>query len=250
MATIFCFSSTGNSLHTARVIAEKISATVKPMTKTAEICNDDVVGFVFPVYFWGLPKAVERFISAIEITNKNAYVFSLATCGGKASGVNGAVKKLLKKKGIKLAFGKNVKSVENYIPMFKVNNSEEFQKKVDANIELIAKEIEEKKHRKVAPYTFINKIVYSLFPANKADSDSLFTVSKDCNSCGICKMVCPASNIEYQNGKPVFLHKCEHCIACVHACPKSAINWKQSTENKQRYLNPNISIKELSEFNS
>lgn|GEM_PF-5474137 len=51
MSTIFCFSSTGNSLYVAKSIAEKINADVLSMSKPVTSCSDDVIGFVFPIYF-------------------------------------------------------------------------------------------------------------------------------------------------------------------------------------------------------
>jgi Pyruvate/2-oxoacid:ferredoxin oxidoreductase delta subunit len=32
-----------------------------------------------------------------------------------------------------------------------------------------------------------------------------------------------AGNIKIADGKPLFLHKCEQCMACIQWCPKSAI---------------------------
>ena len=55
MATIYCFSSIGNSLYAAKKISERIGAGLVSMTKSFGRCNDDTIGFVFPVYFWGLP---------------------------------------------------------------------------------------------------------------------------------------------------------------------------------------------------
>lgn len=250
MAKVFCFSSTGNSLYISKVIAEKVNGSVVSMTTAVNSCDDDIIGFVFPTYFWGLPKTVHKFISNININNKNAYIFAVTTYGSYSLGVLGAVDKLLEQKNIGLSYGAGIKSVENYIIYFEVNDSDDLHKLVDKKLDIIADEITHKKSRKVAKYTIINKIVYSMFPAKNANCDKNFTVSDSCNNCGICKKVCPSNNIDYMNSKPVFLHNCEHCLACIHACPTYAILWKNSTIHKKRYLNPNIKLKELSEFNS
>lgn len=248
MAKIFCFSSTGNSLHTAEIIAEKIDAKVIPMTRPTESCSDDVIGFVFPAYFWGLPKIVERFIKTLSMTNKNAYIFTVVTYGGVIWGVPGIVRNILKKKGLSLSYGTKIKSVENYLPGYKVNDSEEFQQQIDGNIDKVAHEIAEKQYNRVVPYTVLNKLIYSFFPGKHENCDNNFNVSPTCTGCGICQKVCPMDNIRIETGNPVFLHKCEHCLACIHACPAQAIDWKASTTGKQRYCNPHVSASGLISF--
>lgn len=94
-------------------------------------CGDltgDVIGFVFPVYFWGLPLTVERFLDNIRITNKSAYVFAVADYGGYAAGVIGAVGKKLSRMGLKLSYGNSVKMGENYIPAFSARDSDKLRR--------------------------------------------------------------------------------------------------------------------------
>lgn len=250
MATVFCFTSTGNSLYVSKKIAEDIGANVVSMTKSVTTCEDDVIGFVFPVYFWGLPKIVERFISNIKITNESAYIFAVVTYGNVISGVTGAVKNILKQKGLTLSYGGAIKSVENYIPGYKVNDSEELQKSADQNLKIISGEIAARRHNKIGSFTVLNKFIYSLFPGKHSGCDKFFTVSEKCTGCGICQNICPADNITLESGKPDFHHNCEHCLACIHACPANSIEWKKSTINKQRYRNPHISLNEMQSFNS
>lgn len=254
MATIYCFTSTGNSLYAARKIAEKIDANVVSMTQAVDICDDDIIGFVFPTYFFGLPKIVERFISNLNITNKGAYIFAVTTYGTITYGVLGAVDKILSKKQLKVSYGNTLKSVENYIVGYVVNDTEELHKQIDGNLDVIAKEIAEKRHNRLAKYSILNKIIYSTGPAKHGDCDRFFTVSGNCTGCGICQNVCPVNNIIIEDGNPVFGHNCEHCIACIHACPVAAMEWKKSTKkstvNRKRYRNPHVSLNELIKFNS
>ncbi|MCF2702640.1 4Fe-4S binding protein [Enterocloster clostridioformis] len=58
-------------------------------------------------------------------------------------------------------------------------------------------------------------------------------------------MICPAKNIEIINGFPSFQHRCQQCMACIQLCPQNAINYKNKTQKRQRYHNPNISIQDL-----
>ena len=252
MAVVFCFTSTGNSLYTAKKIAEQIKASVIPMNSASfgksAAFNDDVIGFVYPVFFWGLPRLVARFISQMRIENKNAYIFSVATYGGVVKGANGQLNDLLKAKGAHLSYGVNLKCVENYIPRYKVNDSEEMRKKVDAKIEKITDSIKNRESNKIEAYTIMNKLIHRSLP--DTHSDRYFSVSPSCTGCKICQKVCPAANIEIKESKPSFLGKCEHCLACLQNCPSRAIDWKNKTQGKNRYRHFAVTLDDMISFNS
>jgi len=248
MATIFCFSSTGNSLYAAKCIAEKANATVLSMSKPVTSCSDDVIGFVFPVYFWGLPKLVTKFISNLDIQSKDAYIFAVTTYGGAAFGVTGLLNQLLIPKGVSLQYSSKIKCVENYTPMYKINDTKAVHEKTESAIKNTVDDILVKKRKKPEFNTFINTISYSAFPAQKEDCDKNFIIQPNCSNCGCCAAICPVSNITMQDGHPAFQHHCEHCLACVHVCPAGAIQWKSKPKDKGRYRNPNVGQKELTEF--
>jgi hypothetical protein len=45
----------------------------------------DRIGFVYPTYFWGLPKRVIEFAKGINLeSNKDAYYYAITTYGGSA----------------------------------------------------------------------------------------------------------------------------------------------------------------------
>ena len=248
MATIFCFSSTGNSLYAANKIAGTIGGEVLPMNDGNSSCESDVVGLVFPVYFWGLPRMVERFLKELELTNKNAYVFAVITCGGSCFGVLGAVKNLLRSKSIQLNYGKMLISPSNYLPEFVAKDSEESRQKIDENISIISNAVKNRESNRIPATTILNKIIYTTFP--NENSDRYFTVSSSCTGCGTCAKVCPAKNISIEDSRPVFHHKCEHCLGCLHNCPAQAIDWKNRTKNKPRFRNAGVTLDELISFES
>lgn len=247
MSKIFCYSATGNSLYAAKKIAEKINAEVLPMSKDTSIVEDKIIGFVFPVFYWGLPKLVENFAQNLKIANKNAYIFSVATYGGGTFGESGYLKKILNQKECRLSFCAKVKAVENYILNYKVNNKpkihEKFEKKLSKIIEKIKAQKENKSHK-----TFLNDIIHSFYLKKSGSLDKGFSVSENCSGCGVCEKICPSENVKIKNNKPEFLHNCGVCLACIHACPKAAINLNK-TYKKERYLNPNIKLEELIKLN-
>lgn len=248
MAKIFCFSGTGNSLYAARKIAAEINAEVCNM-RTFGQCDDNVIGFVFPTYFWGLPRSVDRFLDNIRITDKNAYIFCVTAYGGFSVGVSGAVDRKLKKQGAKLSYSAKVKMVENYLPGFKVNDSDELWKRSDDKLNAVISEIKNRTHNKTGAYTVFNKIAQSTYPPNKSNCAENFTVD-GCKSCGMCEKVCPNGNITLENGAPKFGAQCDLCLGCLNVCPIDAIDYGRSTHKKTRYKNRRISAEELIKFNS
>jgi len=82
---VFYFSGTGNCLKVAKELSKKLeNCEIFSMGKYFEITQKyDSIGFVYPTYFWGLPKRVIEFIENINLTNnKNAYFYSITTHGG------------------------------------------------------------------------------------------------------------------------------------------------------------------------
>ena len=247
MATVYCFTSTGNSLNAANKIAEAIGGKVLPM-KGATVCEDDVIGFVFPNYFWGLPRMVARFAENIRIVNKNAYVFAVITCGGPALNMSVPLKKILERENIHLSYGVTLRTVTNYLPGYEAKDSEALREKVANRIALIAKAVANRETNRISTMTFPNKQIYKHYPGEGCDKE--FSVAASCNGCAVCRKVCPSDNIYMEAHKPVFRHKCEHCLACLHNCPAAAIDWKNKTQGKERYRNANVSLDDLITFNN
>lgn len=82
--TIFYFSATGNSLNIARNIADKLgNCELIPIAKAIRnekiSTNTSRIGFIFPVFAWGMPRIVEEFVNKLNINN-NAYIFAVASC--------------------------------------------------------------------------------------------------------------------------------------------------------------------------
>lgn len=248
MATIFCFSGTGNSLYAAKKIAAEINAEVCNMRSFVQ-CGDNVIGFVFPTYFWGLPKSVDEFLDNIRITDKNAYIFCVTSYGGFSCGVTGAADQKLRKQGLKLSYGAKVKMVENYLPGFKMNDTDGLWSRSDSKLNEIITDIKNRVCNKIMPYTVFNIIAQKAYPPNRGNCAANFTVN-GCKQCGMCESVCPNGNISLENGAVKFGKKCDLCLACLNVCPADAIDYGQSTRGKTRYKNRRISAKELIEFNS
>lgn len=246
-ATIYYFSSTGNSLDVANLISKEIGSALHPMVGCENhICESDVVGFVYSTYFWGLPHIVEEFVRKLELKAKNPYIFAITLAKTSGGGL-GSMNQLLKEKGFRLNYGKTVHSISNYIIEYDIdlNTVEKVIKNAREQAITYSKDILLKKENNCKKIPFLTNTFHNIYLKRSMDSDRNFQISNTCVGCGICKEVCPTKNIKLVNGQPEFQHRCEHCIACIHWCPKQAIQYKSKTQKHNRYHNPNIKRHEL-----
>lgn len=148
MHIVYYFSGTGNSLTVAKEIEAQgalVSSIASEMRKSQKNgtpiikCDADKVGFVFPLYYLGLPKMVHEFLEKLVLT-KATYVYM------------------------------------------------------------------------------------------------------------VCTMVCACGNIEIIDGKPVWKHNCESCLACFHYCPNQAILYQGKGEDIPHYHHPDVSVAESERY--
>lgn len=252
---IFYFSGTGNCLKVAKTISENIENTeIIPMgsDNIYEFNeNYESVGFVYPVYFAGIPAKAADYISKLAFPkDKNIYYYTINTCGSIVGNGFAQLKELLEEKEVRLDYSAKLKMFSNYVVMYNMKeNVKEISEKSDKDLIPIIKDIKSKNKTKTGKSNSLLKWWYNKEMKAVPAKDRFFNVSDDCISCGICVNVCPVNNIKLENKKPEFLNHCEQCTACIQYCPKKAINFKNKTQNRRRYTNPDISWKELSEKN-
>ena len=252
---VFYFSGTGNSLKAAKSLAKglgdcEIVSMAKPYSVTKKY---ERIGFVYPIYFWGLPKKVIEFIENTNFdNNKDAYYYSIATYGGSAgNALYQLYELLLNTHNIKLNFGKELQMFSNYIIKYDMSERvDEITRKSDEGLSPMIASIKNKENNKIKGTTKIFAFVNKIFLKKVSSMDKNFTVNNSCESCGICVKVCPVKNIEIIDGKPRYKHNCEQCVACIQFCPQKAINYGNATQNRRRYTNPEISYTELYEYNN
>jgi ferredoxin/flavodoxin len=252
---VFYFSGTGNSLSAAKSISKELeTCEIVPMVKKFNVTKQyDRIGFVYPTYFWGLPGKVIEFIENVNLEdNKNSYFYSIATYGGGAgNAVYQMYELLLKKHNIKLNYGQKLQMFSNYVVMYNMNEKiDEITKKSNEKLVPVIDAVKNKRNNTINKLTNIFSFVNRRFIKKVSNMDKNFTVNDDCTGCGICKEVCPVKNVELAHNKPQYSHHCEQCVACIQFCPKKAINYKNVTQNRRRYTNPEINYRELSEYNN
>lgn len=248
---IFYFSGTGNCLKLSKDIANALLACeIISMGRNERFPLDhkyDSIGFVYPTYFWGIPTKVADFISKLDFgVNQSTYIYAIATYGAIAGNALKQVNMLLNVKDVQLSYGKRIKMFSNYIVFHDMSQKvEEITKKSDMAITTVIDDLINKRIKSVGKLNRIFEWYYRMKVKSVPTIDKDYSVSDNCISCAICEKVCPVGNIEIENGKPVFRHHCEQCLACIQYCPKRAINYKNITQSRRRYTNPSISYKEL-----
>ena len=256
---IFVFSGTGNSLWAAKKISEELeNCEIVSMGRHEDYTltdEYDVIGFVYPTYYRGIPARVGNFVSRLEFrNNKNAYFFAVATCGSVSTACNATAQlyNLLKRKGITLSYAEKLDMFSNYIIMYDMRDTVEEEKRQSAlDLDPIIGNI---KKRTVDPAASgikpLQQLMYKGFIHFTPRMDRHFNVSDACTHCGTCQKVCPVNNIDFdQDKKPYYKHHCEQCLACIQYCPAKAINYKDKTQNRKRYTHPDIPWKELAKLN-
>lgn len=257
---IFYFTGTGNSLYSAKKLKESINGEVelfsipKLIKEGIKEFDYDRIGFSFPLYFTGLPEIVERFIKDATFNNVK-YSFVLTTTGITPGVTGKQVKSILNEKGISLNLNKWIYFTSNYIKKLKIESKEKISKKIDNNNNLLeeyANEINRGVTKTIPSHILLRVIGSGLYKKWRKDlslSATNFTVNTECDLCGICSSVCPVDNICVDK-EVIWGNRCQDCVACIHHCPKEAIDITGSTEGKRRYINPEVTIKEIINANS
>lgn len=256
---IFYFSATGNSLEITRKIAKELGdCSITSMT--AQVSSESVggpgeaVGFIFPVFYNGLPRLVKRFAEKLVI-NPGTYCFAVANSGGTRANPLGMLDDILSEKGIRLSYAEEVKMPGNYIVGHQTSSSEKAHKiledaavKVDKAAKAIAVGECKPVIRKAELWSKITNHSYLYKNINKWDE--AFLTTDKCNGCGLCSKVCPVCNIKMEDRHPVWQHNCERCLACIHWCPCEAIEYGRKTIGRRRYHNPNIRVEDIINCNT
>jgi ferredoxin len=252
---IYFYSGTGNSLWTARRLAEELGdTTLHPISNNdgnSVEPQGDAVGFVFPVHMWGLPGKVLRFLDILK-ADSTKYYFAAAVNAGQVAATLLQLQKIMQSKGMTLSAGYDMVMPTNYVPWGGPGPEEKYLGRIsraNEKIKRIAGEIRLKKILTIEKGSLWQNVFFSLLYkmaiAHVSGMDKSFWVDEKCNSCGICEKVCPAPNITIFNGKPEWLHRCEQCLACIQWCPQKAIQYGKKTPGYERYHHPDVKLSDI-----
>jgi ferredoxin/flavodoxin len=253
---IYFFTGTGNSLAAAQTLCAELGECelmpIAPLMKTGDDIVPDAerVGIVCPVYDMGLPSIVAEFAHRLK-PDDIAYLFAVLTMGGIGDSALKQLDGILREKHRRLNAAFTLQMPGNFVPLYNPPGGERKERILGAageKIQKIARAIRngEQNPPGIAPLSSLLKVfLYPPFIRRVHGYDEKFTADDRCTSCGICEKVCPVENIELMEGRPVWLHRCELCMACLHLCPTRAIQWGKKTENRDRYRHPDLTVSDM-----
>lgn len=254
---IFYFSGTGNSLWAARTLAHKLN---QPLSNLMDHwdddfwrCEDSFIGFVLPTYMADLPWLVKRVLETLELTNA-CYCFVVMTSStGKSGKAFAAMDSVLQMAGARLHAGFDLQMPGNCL----VSSEEENAKRLAAapmKLANIADAAERETHTyrsraQLPPEDFVeSSYFYGINSRKRLTKMKEFTITDDCNKCGICVRVCPTCNIETIDDQ-VVIHgeACAACYACLHWCPQAAVKLTVAPLKKKRfqYHHPEVKLEDM-----
>ena len=250
---IFYYSATGNSLYVARMIDDQMISIPQAIKNNQFDFEDETIGIISPIYAGKLPQTVCRFIEKMKI--KTNYFYMLLTYGNEDSVAGIWSEKFCQEHGIHVDFIQTIKMVDNYLPVFDMDEQKNIDKNIPQQIELAKDNIEKRVHFIPQPtkkgreaFERVSKRFEEHPELNNGES---IVMTDRCVGCGICQQVCPIGNIELANKKAKRIHKtCDFCLACVHNCPLKAIDVKNEKNPDARYRHPQISLKDIVKANN
>lgn len=250
---IFEFSGTGNSYVIARRLADELGVGLQDISKHVRNerwvfdAQGEDVGFVFPVYFWGLPDHVRTFAENIQVRNPGR-VWCVATCAGESGG---ACRMLAGKLEGRLSMDAcyDILMPENAV-FYESAPTEEEAKAIladaDAALDGIIASIkagEDGDHTRYSCDGDVDEMYAQYDIARHTDA---FTIGPDCVECRICEEVCPSHAIRVYHRKPVWDEEtCNLCMGCLNMCPKKTIQFGPETVGRNRYYHKEFHKKVL-----
>ena len=248
---IFYFSGSGNSEYVANTISEALGdkcvfiPDVLDSDGTYELSDGERLGFVFPVYAWGVPEFVADFISHVSVKGAD-YVYFVCTCGDDTGKTKEQMLDIARRKNWHLCLGYAVQMPNTYVclPGFDVDD-EDLEKRKLANVKLKLEEIilhlrnYDKDCFETLPGDFAwlkSAVIRPLFNKCLITAKPFHTDGK-CIHCGKCVKECPMENIKLSEeiSTPQWGDKCVGCLRCYHLCPAQTIQYGTFTKGKGQY---------------
>lgn len=255
---ILYFSGTGNTAYVARSLENLLGERAFALNE----CNPEELHFEgkylifsFPVYSWGVPVPVIRFVKGLgkeftkAIGSSGIPVLMVCTCGDDVGLTPEMFDSVLKGSGLELSGAWSVIMPNNYVlfPGFGIDSPKVEKMKLDDSHQRI-REVAARIGRNNFAFDvtrgrwprFKSGVINPLF--NKYGMNTRkWSVSQECVRCGKCVKVCPVNNIRMVSGLPKWGPDCVSCAACFHYCPTNAISYGKITSGKGQYtchLNP------------
>lgn len=258
---VYYYSGTGNSAYAARELARMTGQTRQPVSipemmrgAALDIYTGKYLGFVFPIYSWGVPPVVLDFVRRLPAALfEGRYVWAVCTCGDEAGlAMRRFSKEIISVCGREPDLCMSLTMPNNYVllPGFDVDSSSVAESKLEAAprrlreiADLIVSCAPGVRDVTEGSVPALRSMVYPLFK-RWGVSPRKWHASDVCTGCGRCASICPSHNITYDvEHRPVWGTDCLSCCACFHVCPHRAIDYGKATKGKGQYMFPGYPFK-------
>lgn len=244
----------------------------------------DAPGFVFPVYHKSIPLILKRFVDKTEGLG-DKYIFAICTYGDTLGLAIRDLDRLVQARGGQLAAGFGVHMPYNYLTLspvlrgffssfalreIPIEKQRQLFARAPERIETIAGYVNARKSgtlevtadvftrladRLNLPETLakwvwlkvagVDESTAQSFLGSRQLMDQAFRADEACGGCGICARVCPVTNIDMVDERPVWQHRCEQCFACLHWCPQEAMQFGTETMGQRRYHHSDVTLTDM-----
>jgi ferredoxin len=211
-----------------------------------EISGDERLGFVVPVFAGTLPGIVGLFLERLALKGyARQYTYGVFTCGASSESESAALGAALAAKSIGYNGSYDLVMPDNFIVWSDIPPKARLDAilaNADRTLDSIIAAVKARADGNIgasAPRMtyFPNQEVSTAGGTSKLHADG------KCTSCGACRDICPMGVINLDDsGKPTWEGSCTMCLACLHRCPAQAIQHGGDTQNKSRYVNPNVAL--------
>ena len=260
---VIYFTGTGNS----RLVAERLhrryhpddtaskrlyslegDRLLHPGRQLIEAEEGENVIWVFPVYSWGVPPVVLRFIDKVKFKGaEKARHYMVCTCGDDVGRTDDQWRKHLGRRGWTPRGAFSVTMPNTYVCMkgfdtdpadIEAGKLAAMPARVDEIAAAIDRQFADSDLTRGTWAWWKTNLVYWLFRAFMMSPVPFKADPTTCTSCGLCARSCPMLNITMADRRPQWGPACAMCLRCYHQCPVHAISYGKETAGKGQYRAP------------